>query len=439
MPKTEFDRIAGYKEEKAELSKLCNLIKKREELSKIGGKLPRGLFLIGPNGVGKTIMAKSFIKESGCESIDINYNDLDDSSDFVTYIKSKFAEAAKKAPCILFIDELDKLIGNSSQFFIEDNFDRSRVILNEINKYSDVEGLFLLVVANGGYRLDQSIIRSGRIDRIIEINLPTENERHEILNYYATQKTLDNSVDLKRLSAILNGFSGADIESLMNNAVIKAFTEDRKTIINEDIMSVFYDKVFKCKEKASSFDEKSAKMLAYHEAGHAALTLLFNPSSINCSTILARNGVKGFVSRHFSEDKLTTFEDEKNSVKIALAGLVVEELVFGERTTGSSNDIFKAHSTISDLVRNQGISGLNNILVERNDFPSTESCSESKLSSIEKAEDELMSNLLKETKEIVSNNINLVKAIATELINKKILNKDDLDTIFDKYKKEKGS
>lgn len=440
MVKTGFDRIAGYEEEKVELFKLCNLIKKRDELKKMGGRLPRGLFLIGPNGVGKTVLAKSFIKESSCASVCINYNDIDDSSDFVSYIKSKFNEAAKKAPCILFIDELDKLIGNGSRFFSEDNFDRSRIVLNEINRYSDTEGLFLLIVGNTNYQLDNSIIRSGRIDKIIEINFPTEKERCEILDYYAAQKPFDSSVDFKNLSKILNGASGADIESLLNNAVIKAFTEDKKTISNQDIMSIYYDKIFKCKGKMPPLEEKSIKMLAYHEAGHAAVCLLTSPALINCVTIKARNGVKGFVSRRFSENTISTFEDEKNAVKIALAGLITEEIIFGERATGSESDILKARTTVSELVRDHGICGLEKVIIDDDEeYQPTKPCSENKLIEIEKAEDELLINLCNETKKLITQNIQLVHAIANKLIEKNVLNKNDLESLFNDYQKINGA
>ena len=434
--KTEFDRIAGYKEEKKELYNICNLIKRRDELKEVGGKLPRGLFLIGPNGVGKTILAKCFIIEAKCESVLINYNDIDDASDFIPYIKSKFAEAASKAPCILFIDELDKLIGNGRHFFIDDNFDKSRIILNEINKYSDVDGLFLLIAANKEYILDYSIVRSGRIDKIIEINLPTETERDEILRYYASGKSLDESVNLKKLSKLLRGFSGADIESLLNNAVIKSFTECRKTVSNDDIMGVYYDKVFNCKEKETVLNEKSQKMVSLHEAGHATVALLVNPSSLNCATILSRSDVRGFVSQVSSEEKMTTFEDEKNQIKIALGGLVAEEIFFGERTTGSSNDIRKIKNIIADLVRKQGMCGLDKTNVSifaREDFPPDDQCSEYRLRKMEDAEDSVLNELYESVKKMINDHKEMVTFIANELMTKKILNKEDIDKIYSKY------
>ena len=209
-----FNKIAGYSEEKEELKKMCMLIKKRDDLHKAGGKLPKGLFLIGPNGVGKTVLAKAFIKESKCSVVSIDYNDVEEDDSFIAYIKDKFKEASEKAPCILFIDELDKLIGNNQSFFMPDNMDKSRVILSEINRYSDTDGLFLLIVANNEYHLERSIIRSGRIDRIIEIELPNQTERKEIIEYYSKGKKIQEDISYVNLSKVMRGMSGADIESL---------------------------------------------------------------------------------------------------------------------------------------------------------------------------------------------------------------------------------
>lgn len=434
--KTEFDRIAGYKEEKQELYKICSLIKRMDELEKMGGKLPRGLFLIGPNGVGKTVMAESFIKESKCESVSISYNDLDNDDEFIPYIKSKFAEAASKAPCILFIDELDKLIGNSRHFFMADNFDRSRVILNEINKYSKIDGLFLLIVANKNYELDKSIIRSGRIDNIIEINLPNESERREIINYYCNGKNIDESINVNKLSKLLRGFSGADIESLLNNAVIRSFANNKKVVSNEDLMGVYYDKVFNCKEKESNFDEESQKIVAYHEAGHAVLTLLIDPSSLNCASILTRNEIKGFVNQSSSESNITTFETELDKAKISLAGLVSEELFFNKRSSGSESDIFNVKQTIMRLVRMQGLCGLDKIYLPfsmDSMVPGTETISDSRIKAIEDAENKTIDDLYQSTKKLLEDNKELVVLFANELIKKKVLNKDDIDRIYKKY------
>ena len=284
----EFDKIAGYKEEKKELLDLCNIIKRREELKRAGGKMPKGLFLYGPTGVGKTKLARAFIRESKYASIEINSNDMEECFDFSRFLKNKFKEASNKAPCIVFIDELDKLIGQRMDPLFPTANDRSKDLLNEVNRYSDNDGLFLLFVANCEWMIDEAVIRSGRIDKKIRIACPNESERKEILEYYSKNKNFDDTVSLSNIAKITKGYSGADLESLLNDAVMKSMTNMRRLISNEDLLGAFNDKTFRCKEKDYNLSPSGQKMLAYHEAGHATISLLSNNNSLFYATILAR-------------------------------------------------------------------------------------------------------------------------------------------------------
>ena len=433
MSMSAFNKIAGYSEEKEELKKMCMLIKKRDDLHKAGGKLPKGLFLIGPNGVGKTVLAKAFIKESKCSVVSIDYNDVEEDDSFIAYIKDKFKEASEKAPCILFIDELDKLIGNNQSFFMPDNMDKSRVILSEINRYSDTDGLFLLIVANNEYHLERSIIRSGRIDRIIEIELPNQTERKEIIEYYSKGKNIQEDISYVNLSKVMRGMSGADIESLLNNAVIKAFTEGKKYISNDDIMSVYYDKVFSNSVKESQLDNDGMKRVAYHEAGHALVTYLLKPSSLTEVTILSRGCMRGFVNRHESESSIRTLNDKVNQISISLAGLITEMVFFNERTDGAGSDIMKAKSIASELVRFDGYCGLDKVnftTMIDDELPSTKSCSNERLKTIESAEDELISKIYKETEQRIAEHKKEIELIAKELLSKKVLNKEEVISLI---------
>ena len=438
--KTEFDKIAGYKEEKKELLDTCFLIKKSKELEEAGGKLPRGMCLIGPNGVGKTVLAKAFIAEANCKVVQVDCNDICDDSDFVEYIKAKFAEAASCSPCILFVDELDKLIGNNRDFFMPTNFDRSRVLLNEINRYSSVNGLFLLFVVNNERYLDYSIIRSGRIDKTISINLQNEKERIEIIKHYCRGKKIDDSIDFKELSKECASFSGADIESLLNNAVIKAFTDSRQCVSNKDIMDAYYDKVFNCKEKESLLNQKDLTVVAYHEAGHAAMTLLTNPLSLSYATILPRNNVRGFVKQKQDEGRIETFDAKKEQIKIALSGMAAEELFTGKRTLGSSYDISVARRIIMNLVRKQGMCGFDKTEIpcsfESEAFPIEDSHSDERIKRIEDQEDKILEDLYESTKNTLFENKDLVEAIVEKLLVKKILNKEDIENIYSNFNKK---
>ena len=434
MAKSEFNKIAGYEEEKKELCNICSLIKRNDELKAVGGKLPRGVFLVGPNGVGKTVLAKAFIKESGCQTVVIDYNDIDDDNDFLSYVKAKFKEAAEKVPCILYIDELDKLIGLHQEYFDSDNMDRSRIILNEINKYNNIDGLFLLIVANKTYRLDFSIIRSGRIDRIIELDMPDENERKAIIEFYSKNKKLTKGINYSHLSKVFRNFSGADIESTLNNAVIISFTDGRLETTEDDVLKAYYDKVFSNNSKELRLDSKSLEIVAYHEAGHAVVTYLKNPNSITNVSLIRRGGIKGFVNRHESECIVRTLQDKVNQIAISLGGLVAEEVFFQQRTDGAVGDIRKVRAMAMSLVRDDGYSGFDKTTssssyADEEMFPNSRT-SESRLERIEKAEDDLIDKIYKETTELIIKSKTMVAAIAKELIEKRFLNKNDVEHIL---------
>lgn len=430
---SEFNKIAGYEEEKKELSNICTLIKRNDELKAVGGKLPRGVFLVGPNGVGKTVLAKAFIKESGCQAVTIDYNDIDSDDNFLSYVKAKFKEAASKAPCILYIDELDKLVGLSQEYFDPDNMNRSRIILNEINKYNNIEGLFLLILANKTYRLDYSIIRSGRIDRIIEFDMPDENERRAIIEHYSKEKRLVKGINYFHLSKVFRNFSGADIESILNNAVILSFSDGRLETTEDDILKAYYDKVFSNNSKELKLDSKSLELVAYHEAGHAVVTYLKSPSSLTNISLIRRGTIRGYVNRHESECVVKTLEDKTNQIGISLGGLIAEEVFFQQRADGSASDIRKARAMAASLVRDDGYSGLDKTIAssyaDEEMFPNSRA-SELQLERMEEAENDLIDKIYRETTDLITKSKTMVIAVARELIKRRFLDKYDVENIL---------
>lgn len=434
-----FEQIKGYEEEKKELLNLCYIIKNRDKLNDLGGKLPRGVFLLGPNGVGKTMLANAFIKEAHCNKVIVNHNDINNDSKFLKYIKSKFKKAASKSPCILFIDEFDKLVGNSEKMFVEDNFDRSLIILNEINKYIDVPGFFLLICGNQQLAIDDSVIRSGRIDKIININLPDQNDRKEIINYYSKGKSFEQNVNLDNIAKITKGFSGADIESLLNNALIKSFTAKRKEISNSDMMSEYYEMIFSLKSKNPILNDESLKEVAVHEAGHAVVNLILDKEGVTNVNILSSGDVRGFANSGTNEEKVYSLDDIKNRIVIALAGMVAEELVIGKRNDGSKNDIKKAREMTKTLICNDGYFGIEytdaSYVPEGNPVFSTmmaripKNKSESLLEKLEELENKLINECKEEAKRILIKNKELHSALTKQLLEKKILNREDINKI----------
>lgn len=431
---SEFDRIAGYKEEKEELISLSELIKNREKLYEIGGRLPRGLGLVGPNGVGKTILAKCFIKESQCKCVSIDYNEIENDDGFAAYLKQKFAEAASDLPCILFIDELDKLVGHGPIFLMDDSFDKSRILLSEINRYSGVEGLFLLVCANERYNIDSSLVRSGRLDKTIKIDYPNDKERLDIIHYYLRNKKTDDSIDYDNFTKMTRDCSGADIETLINDSIIKAFSNHRDYITYSDIIDCFYKSFCESLEKESPLDEENLRVIAYHEGGHAVLNYLTNASELNYITILPRSNSRGYVHSLVDESKITTFLDMEQNIQVCLAGIASEELFANTRSMGGGMDLSQAKKLASALVRRHAYSGFEYLIASSDHGPSFDSdnVSDARIREAEIEEDKLLNNMFAITKKLLLENKDLVDAIVEELLKKKILNKEQINEVLEK-------
>lgn len=432
-----FNRIVGYKEEKNELEKYAYILKNKEALIKLGGKMPKGLMVVGPNGVGKTVLAKALIKQSGCNCIEINLNNASTNKEINSLIKEKFLEASKFETCILFIDEFDKIVGQEVFFMSENSEASSNTILNELNRYSD-SGIFFLAVCNEKKILDESLIRSGRVDSILEINKPNEAERKEIIEYYLKGKPVSKEVNSKELAKVFNDFSGADIEAAVNNSLIKCFVEKRNEISKEDLMSTYYNKIFRSVSKENQDDDKNIELIAIHEAGHAAMNLLLNKESIDCASILNRNEIKGFVNSIDSENELQAMSKLLNKVKIYLSGKASEELITNEHSIGASNDLKCAQMIVSELVRTYGYAGVGylDFTFRKSRFDET-TTSQARLEKIENKETEILTWLYNTTREVLENNIELVKMIKEELIQRKILNKEELLSIYSDYSLKK--
>lgn len=430
---TSFDRIVGYKEEKVELEKYAYILKNKENLIRLGGKMPKGLMLVGPNGVGKTVLAKALIKESGCNVVEINLNNASTNREINSLIKEKFLEASKFETCILYVDELDKIIGQEVLFMSENSEASSNTILNELNRYSD-SGIFFLAVCNEKKILDESIVRSGRIDSILEINKPNESERKDIVDYYLKGKKVAKEVNSKELAKVFSDFSGADIEATINNSLIKCFVENRNEISKDDLMSVYYNKIFQSVSKEEQEGDKNIDLIAIHEAGHAATNLLLDKNSIACASILSRNDVKGFVNSIDSENELQTISKLINKIKINLAGKISEELIADENSVGASRDLKTAQQIVSEIVRTLGYAGVDYLDFEsKRAMFGSDQTSQARLEKIENKETEILKDLYKETKELLENNLQLIHMIKEGLLKRKVLNKEELLSIYDNY------
>lgn len=433
--KNTFKTIAGYEEEKEELIKISKLINNYDEFIKAGGKLPKGVLLSGPAGTGKSTLAKALIEESNCAHFTISYNDVNNDDEFLDYIKKTFEKASKSTPCIVFIDELDKLIGQQSPFYENaNNAMNNRVILNEINRYNHVDGMFIIMVANKRMALDRCFVRSGRIDKIIEICNPNEKERKAIFRYYAASKKMDTSVDEDKVAKLTKGLSGADIESLINNASINTFLGEQDSITMKDIMKSYYDIVFKTSSKDLNIEKEDLRTLAFHEAGHLVLSLLTDPDSVSFASIKPRGNALGFVSNHGEEVTSCSKEEFFNRAVVCMGGRAAESMFLNKYTAGCCQDLVNAKSIIGNMVRSYGMFGLNLVDtgIAEYDYMSANSTAQ-KQQAMEQKEDEILEDAFELAKNLLSNNKKLFDACVDMLLEKRSLYKEDIEQLIEEF------
>lgn len=430
MIKSKFENIAGYAKEKNELIDLAHILKNYKEIKDMGGRIPRGLLLMGSNGVGKTCLAKSFIKESGMNCVEVDPSKKE--KEFDRHIKEVFKDAKTKRPCIIYIEELDKIAGRRDMFsFGDDNYKRFESLLSIINKNSHIDDLFILATANRERRFDNSLIRSGRIDKVINIDLPNEKDRAEIFKYYISSKRREEKININLLAKTTSQFSGADIESVVNEAVLNAIKHNRTAINQKDINAAINDKKFGTLEKESELSKDYQRIVATHEAGHA-LMMLFGPHNrINRVTILPRGGIKGYAEEESSDDKILSLKEKENLVAVALGGMAAEKVFYNNNFNGSTSDILKAKHFISLLICIDGYRGYDKLVDITGERPPL--ISEQKLRIIEEESAKIFQEQLDYSINLISKHKKLALMLIDELISKKTIEKDRLEEIFKSY------
>lgn len=435
--KNYFDKIKGYKEEKKELLDICELMERKDELVAVGGRIPKGVFLVGPNGVGKTQLALSFIEKSNYECIKVDTSDIDDDdlSSYKDYIKRQFKMASAFSKSIIFIDEIDKMIGTNPRYHSPNNYDKGRILLEEVNKYNDNSNIFLLFVGNEDMRFGESLVRSGRIDKIIKIDYPNEYERQQIINHYLSKTTLKKEVDIDEIVCMTKGCSGADIESVINNAITNVFLKREKSITQTRIRVAFHDFFFKSKNKELRLNDESYNRVAIHETGHAVASIVLTDCDHSVISIISNGRTQGYMITNSNEKNLETIKSKYNTISVLMAGLIAEELYLNSRGLGSKKDIKQAKEFVQELVREDGYLGFDKTIVDDFKYDSAPVVSEKKLRRIEKAESNLLKKIIKETKDLLISNKELFEVLLGKLKKQKILYKEEIDEIKKTYAK----
>jgi cell division protease FtsH len=358
-----FTDVAGQDEAKESLEEIVSFLKHPEKYNEIGARCPRGALLVGPPGTGKTLLAKAVAGEAGVPFFQIA------GSEFVEMfvgrgaakVRDLFKQAKEKAPCIIFIDEIDA-VGKKRDGSLNSNDEREQTLnqlLSEMDGFDNQKGIVVLAATNRPESLDQALLRPGRFDRRIPVELPDLAGRESILNLHANDVKMEKGIDLGVIARSTPGASGADLANIINESALRAVRFGRKRVTQEDLVESVDVVIAGEKKKSTVLSEHEKEVVSYHETGHAIVAATQKGSApVSKITIVPRtSGALGFTMQ-VEEDEhfLTTREEAKNKIAVLCGGRAAEELIFGEMTTGASNDIEKATSIARAMVTQYGMS-----------------------------------------------------------------------------------
>lgn len=362
--KVNFGKVAGLEEEKEELAEVVDFLKNPQKYTSVGARIPKGILLVGPPGTGKTLLAKAVAGEAGVPFFSIS------GSDFVemfvgvgaSRVRDLFEEGKKHAPCIIFIDEIDAVARRRGTGMGGGHDEREQTLnqlLVEMDGFGVNEGIIVMAATNRVDILDPAILRPGRFDRKVGVGTPDVKGREEILIVHSKEKPLGEDVDLKRVAQTTAGFTGADLENLMNEAAINAARDNRKFISQADINKAFVKVGIGAEKKSKVISEKEKKITVYHEAGHAILFhVLPDEGPVHTISIIPTGiGAAGYTMPLPESDRMFNTKGKMlQDIMVDLGGRIAEELVFGDITTGASQDIKQATATARSMVTQYGMS-----------------------------------------------------------------------------------
>ncbi len=364
--KVNFTKVAGLEEEKEELEEVVDFLKNPQKYTSVGARIPKGLILVGPPGTGKTLLAKAVAGEAGVPFFSIS------GSDFVemfvgvgaSRVRDLFEEAKKNSPCIVFIDEIDAVARRRGTGMGGGHDEREQTLnqlLVEMDGFGVNEGIIVMAATNRVDILDPAILRPGRFDRKVAVGRPDIKGRREILEVHSKEKPLAEDVDLDRVAQTTAGFTGADLENLMNEAAIIAAKNGRKFIMQADIDKAFVKVGIGAEKKSKVISEKEKKITAYHETGHAILFhVLPDVGPVHTISIIPTGmGAAGYTMPLPEKDEMFNTKGKMlQDIMVSLGGRIAEELVFEDVTTGASQDIKQATATARAMVTQYGMSSL---------------------------------------------------------------------------------
>lgn len=359
-----FSQVAGLKEEKEDLAEIVDFLREPGKYTKVGARIPKGVLLEGPPGTGKTLLAKAVAGEAGVPFFSIS------GSDFVemfvgvgaSRVRDLFEEAKKNAPCIIFIDEIDAVARRRGTGMGGGHDEREQTLnqlLVEMDGFGVNEGIIVMAATNRVDILDPAILRPGRFDRKVAVGTPDIGGREDILKVHAKNKPLSDDVDLKQIAQTTAGFTGADLENLLNEAAINAAKEGRSFLSHEDIKKAFVKVGIGAEKRSRVISDKEKKITAYHEAGHAILFHVLPDVGpvYTVSIIPTGNGAAGYTMPLPEKDEMFMTKGQMlQEIMVSLGGRIAEEIIFRDITTGASSDIKKATKVARRMVTRYGMS-----------------------------------------------------------------------------------
>ncbi len=444
--KITFEDVAGADEEKEELKEIVEFLKQPRKFVELGARIPKGVLLVGPPGTGKTLLAKAVSGEAGVPFFSIS------GSDFVemfvgvgaSRVRDLFDQAKKNSPCIVFIDEIDA-VGRHRGAGLGGGHDEREQTLNqllvEMDGFGLNEGVIILAATNRPDILDPALLRPGRFDRRVVVGLPDIKGREQILQVHARGKPLGNDVKLDELAKSTPGFTGADLENLLNEAALLAARKDKKQISMEEIKEATFKVVMGPEKKSRVMNEKEKKLTAYHEAGHAiAVKLVSSTDRVDRISIIPAGMAGGYTSFKPDEDKrYHTKSQLLESIVISLGGRAAEEIILGEISTGAYSDLKHANGVARNMITKYGMSEkLGNLIFGNEndeifigrDFAQARNYSEEVAAEIDKEVKNIIDSAYERTINILKENINKLHKVATVLLEKEKLEGSEFEEIF---------
>ncbi len=442
-----FDEVAGMQEEKQELAEIVDFLKNPTKYTRVGARIPKGVLLEGPPGTGKTLLAKAVAGEAGVPFFSIS------GSDFVemfvgvgaSRVRDLFEEAKKNAPCIVFIDEIDavaRIRGTGMGGGHDEREQTLNQLLVEMDGFGVNEGIIVLAATNRVDILDPAILRPGRFDRKVAVSAPDVKGREDILKVHSKNKPLAEDVDLKQIAQTTAGFTGADLENLLNESAINAAKESRGYVTQKDIKEAFVKVGIGTEKKSRIISDEEKRITAYHEAGHAILFHVLPDVGpvYTVSIVPTSSGAAGYTMPLPEKDEMFLTKGKMlQDIMVSLGGRIAEELIFDDITTGASSDIKRATKEARRMVTRYGMSeniGVvcydddNGEVFIGRDLAHTKSHSEAVAAEIDREVKSIVDECYAKAKNIISEHMGVLHSCAKLLLEKEKINREEFEALF---------